>query len=73
MSRAIVSDDGTLFVPALISGQSDMAVLLCAGWDGTPVMEHEGHLYAPAEWLKKEFPATAETVDLIKKKIAEID
>lgn len=49
-------DDGTLFLPAVL-GASEMEVLLCAGYDGTPVAQHKDHLFVPMDWLAREFPS----------------
>lgn len=59
------------FVPAAVTGRSEMEVFLCAGYDGTPVVESREHLYFPADWLKREFRECADLIDLIIKNVTE--
>jgi hypothetical protein len=47
---AFIEDNGQVFLPAVLLA-SEMEVLLMLGWDGTPAVNHKGHLYAPSDWM----------------------
>ena len=57
-----------LYLPAVIGGDSEQAVLLCLSFDGVPVVHDGGHLYAPLSWLEREYPKCRETFEAIKLK-----
>jgi hypothetical protein len=54
-----VSDDGVVFLPAVIAGD-EQAVLLCASYDGVEAVQGFGHLYVSTTWMAREYPPTAE-------------
>lgn len=66
-----LSSEGVVFVPAAMTG-NESEVLLCAGYDGTPVVHYLNHIYVPAEWLAAEFPKTAEICAIISKNVREV-
>jgi hypothetical protein len=61
-----VTDDGRIFVPAAISGRSDMEVFLCAGYDGTPACYQGKHLFVPLDWLEREFPSGGDVYEIVR-------
>lgn len=65
-----LSSDGVVFVPAAMTG-NESEVFLCAGYDGTPVVQYLNHVYVPADWLAVEFPKTAEVCQIISKSVRE--
>lgn len=65
MGQIGVMDDGTVFIPAVYTGAGDMAVVLCASFDGVPTVTEDGHVYVPADWVKREYPQNADVVDKI--------
>lgn len=50
---------------------NESEVFLCAGYDGTPVVQYLNHVYVPADWLAIEFPKTAEICHIISKSVHE--
>ncbi len=42
---------------------------LCMSFDGQRMVYADGHLFCPAGWLKKEFPAIADDIDAITAKV----
>jgi hypothetical protein len=54
--------DGAIFVHPVLAGMSETETLLCLGYDGTPAVNIDGHLYAPLSWLVNEKPKFAETL-----------
>lgn len=66
-----LSDDGIVFIPGAIGGD-EMHVMLCAGYDGTPMVQYLKHAYFPAQWLAKEFPKAREICEKIESKVREI-
>ncbi len=69
-----VDIDGDIFVPAIYSGQSEMATMLCASYDGIPISSYKRHTFVPLEWLEKEyqkepvlFQKIRETIEQMKK------
>jgi myo-inositol-hexaphosphate 3-phosphohydrolase len=69
---AIVSDDDVLFVTPAVADISEMTALLCAGWDGTPVINYNEHIYVPADWMKREYPRCVDLVDKISARVAKV-
>ncbi len=63
-----LSSDGVVFVPAAMGG-NESEVFLCAGYDGTQVVQYLNHVYVPADWLAAEFKATAEACKIISKSV----
>ena len=66
--RAVVTDDGTLYVPAVLGG-NELGVILCAGYDGTRLISDMDHIYAPAEWLRREYPKTENAIRNIERAV----
>ena len=65
---AAIDADGTVWVPAVVAG-SEMAVFLCAGYDGTKALVVGKHAYYPSEWVKREFPDARELVEKIERRL----
>ncbi|MNV27958.1 hypothetical protein D3C71_1191280 [compost metagenome] len=59
----VSEETGEVFVPAAMAGEQN--VLLCAAYDGTTVASNHGHVYVPASWLSREFPATKDLCELM--------
>jgi hypothetical protein len=57
---AALAGDGTVFIPAVVTGRSEMEVLLCAGYDGTQAVLVGKHTYYPADWIAREWPEVKE-------------
>ena len=53
---------GTVYVPAFLADHSDTAVLFMLSFEGLGYVSEGGHLYAPADWITRLCPATAEAV-----------
>lgn len=53
--KAFVTDCGIVFLPASIFG-NEQEIFLCCGYDGAEAVQHEGRIYAAADWLAREFP-----------------
>lgn len=69
-SRRVAVRDERLFVPAVLGG-NEMMVMLCLGYDATPCIVDDGHLYAPADWMAREFPKAREVIAKIRRRIEE--
>ena len=67
---AFVDDHGQVFLPCG-AFDNELKALLCISHDGVPVVRHEGHIYAPASWLAKEYPRYAQAIDTIAVNIAQ--
>ena len=65
---AALADDGTVYIPAAISGNEQIAVL-SASWDGVSMVTHLNHAYLPSAWLAKEYPATEKVCALIERHV----
>lgn len=55
MQTVLVQEDGRAFVAAGAFGMSDMEAFLCAGHDGTPMIEHRKHVFLELDWFLKEY------------------
>lgn len=53
------TDEGVVFVPAMMGG-NEQEVVLCLAYDNTEAIEYLKHCFVPADWMAKEFPHTAE-------------
>jgi hypothetical protein len=68
--RAARAADGTIFIPAALAGR-EQAIALCAAYDGVPAIVDAGHVYLPAGWIAREYPAAAALCARIGSMIAE--
>lgn len=69
MLSAAVDSEGTVFAPAVITGNEQKA-LLCAIWDGgVPLVSNDGHPYLPVRWLAAYCPEEANLCMLIERKV----
>ncbi|HOI54290.1 MAG TPA: hypothetical protein PLP01_03490 [Phycisphaerae bacterium] len=59
-----LDDDGEVFLPCGAFADERTA-LLCLAHDGVQMVRNEGHIYAPASWIAKEYPRWANTVRII--------
>lgn len=55
----LVSEDGTVFMPAAAAG-NESTVVARAAYDGIPAAKFHGHLYFPTNWLAREYPKIAD-------------
>ena len=60
-----VTDDGDVYLPCGAFGDESLAVL-SLGFDGQSFVSDDGHAYAPATWLVKNYPHYAEAIKTIK-------
>lgn len=70
MRTAYRDDNGVIFVPPAIAAVSEMEMLLCAGYDGIPALAFGEHVYYPADWVEREFPASAPTIKRIRERLS---
>lgn len=59
-----LDDDGRVFLPCGAFADEPTA-FMCLAYDGGPLVRHEGHIYAPASWLAKEYPRYAAVINTI--------
>lgn len=62
-----LASDGTVWLPAAVVG-SEMEVLLCASYDGQPLVALKNHTYVESEWAKREFKKHAAVVARIEER-----
>ncbi|WP_133408165.1 hypothetical protein [Parashewanella tropica] len=67
-----IEDDGTVFVPGVLSGISEDEVYLCACYDATPTAIYKNHRFFPSKWLASEFSKSAEICEIIDRKASEL-
>jgi hypothetical protein len=66
---AAIMKGGTVYLPAAICGDENRA-MVAAAWDGgVPLLQRDGHLYLPADWLAQEYPREAENVQHIAERV----
>ena len=58
MRTTFVDEDGRMFLPCGIF-TDELTATLCIANDGVPLVRHEGHVYAPASWLEREYAGYA--------------
>ena len=71
MRTVCISEDGIIFVPSCIAS-SDSEIMLCASFDGTPIVNYLNHVFVPSTWMSVEFPKTKEVCVVIEAKVKEI-
>jgi hypothetical protein len=70
---AFVADDGTVYVPAALTDDRELAVVLKAAWDGNvSLVFQDGHYFLPARWIAVEYPEVADLCDLIERRVREV-
>jgi hypothetical protein len=62
--RTTIVENGTFYLPCKIFGD-EKQIGLCMAYDGIRMIAHNRHLYAPAEWLRKEYPKYQTLIDVI--------
>ena len=71
-ARAVgVMPDGELFLPAAIGSDDEAAGAACAAFDGEPLVEHRGHMFLRAQWLRSEYRHARELIDRIEASFAD--
>jgi hypothetical protein len=61
---------GEIFLPVVVAG-NPTAVFYCASYDGvTVILDEDDHPFVPAQWLKREYPAVADIVDTVERRLA---
>jgi hypothetical protein len=69
---AAITKDGTVYLPAAICGDENRA-MMAAAWDGgIPLLERDGHVYLPADWMAQEYPREAENVQHIAERVRQL-
>jgi hypothetical protein len=68
LRTSFIDDQGTVYLPCGIMSDESQA-LLCLAYDGVSYVQHLRHIYAPAWWLKKEYPQCAFLIDIMSTKI----
>ena len=66
-----LADDGTVYIPAAVSG-NEQAALLSASWDGISMVSYLNHIFLPTSWLAKEYPMTQELCIKIERRLKEV-
>ncbi|MAX27613.1 MAG: hypothetical protein CMJ19_24210 [Phycisphaeraceae bacterium] len=61
-TTVFLDDDGEVYMPAGVFGD-ELQLALCLSYDGQPQLPHEGHVYAPASWLAREYPRLAPKIN----------
>lgn len=69
-ARTVVVQAGEVFVAAAILGD-EAATTLRAVVDGEATLTHRARPYVRAAWMRREYPATAELLDLIEHRVAD--
>lgn len=64
--------DGELFLPGIIAEPNELAVMLCASFDGVPFVREMDTLFVPAAWIEKNYPRMREVLALIRKRAEEV-
>jgi len=70
LRTAFEDDCGVVFLPCG-AFDNELKAMLCLGYDVAPVIQHDGHIYAPASWLAQEYPRHAEAIHTIVARIAQ--
>ena len=62
----MIDDDETIYIAGILTGRSEMDLLLCASYDGEPLVHSGGKngvALFRARWLKTECPKASEGID----------
>jgi hypothetical protein len=66
--EAALAGDGVVFMPAAAGGD-ERAVVLCASFDGVPMVTADKHVYVPCDWMAREFPEIADLAQKIERRV----
>jgi hypothetical protein len=66
-----IAEDGTVFIPAAITG-SEKDVVARANTASITVVTYLEHSFVPAEWMGKEFSALKKMCDLMDAKVKDL-
>ena len=69
MRKVWLGDDGKLFVPSVFFSGNPNVTFICASSDGAATIMSGKHLYYDADWVKREKPETAATIDKIRARL----
>ena len=64
--------DDELFLPGIIAEPNEQLVMLCASFDGVPVIRELDTVFVPAAWIEKNYPQMKEVISLIRKRSEEV-
>lgn len=69
-----LSSDGDLFVPAVVAGE-EKQVVLCATWDGEPLLLYSDHAFVRADWIMQNYddPKIRESLTRLKQKLVALN
>jgi hypothetical protein len=61
-----IAHDGTIFLPAVIVNRLESDLLLCASFDGEPLLLADKHTpLFRTEWLKQNYPNKSDDIDFV--------
>lgn len=69
-ARTTVVLAGEVYIAAAILG-NEATTALHAAVDGEATLSHRARPYVRAAWMRREYPATAELLDLIEQRVAD--
>lgn len=66
--RTTLFDDATgeFYVPYFLFSESEEEALLCVAFDGVGYVLESGHVYVPADWVRRERPETEPAIARLK-------
>ena len=65
---SFIGDDGTVYLPCGVF-DNECSAFLKVAYDNIPVVRHGRHLYAPSDWLAREYPKSAHVVKVMIEKL----
>ena len=68
LRTSFVGDDGTVYLPCGVFDNESSAFLRVT-YDNVPVVRQGRHLYAPSDWLAREYPRYAHVVKVMTEKL----
>lgn len=68
MRLAAYAPNKRVYIPASMAG-NEKVVFMCACYDGISCIIEKGHIYAPTDWMSKEFPSIKETCVFIESRV----
>lgn len=71
VKRCALASDGTVYIAAALFA-SEAEAFLCASYDGIAVLQHNGHLYIPTGWAKREYRKDmADLIESVERRVRE--
>jgi len=62
----IDDDSDEIFIPAAVISKNETEIMMCASFDGVPIVIDSGHTYVPVSWAEQNYPGIGMLFDQVR-------